>query len=406
MAASVHGNGGDFADIAIATGDNVDNAQRNELDACLALLDGGTFALPYDGPQRSTWADDTRADDLRADGLWPFWLPDGGAPDMWRSKHGFPVVPGLLDATGDECNSPGLGLPWLGVLGNHDVMRQGTVYSPPALESIAIGDWRAISPGPTFDPADPFAAYMADPTAFSDGPHRRAVSADPDRRTITPAEFIRAHRDRGRGFASETSGDYVHDTEHVRLVVLDTNHPTGHYQGSVGEPQLGWLDQQLTDAGVRAVVVISHHGRVAMDNTYGNGPDTDRRLGDAMAEVLHRHDNVVAWLVGHRHVHRIQPVADPAGRGIGYWEITTSSIIDWPNQARIVEIIRGTDGSVGVRTTVVDHDAAHTSPDTPWQSRLGALHRELAYNSGRVFSTRGTEGRPGDRNTVLARPPR
>ncbi len=404
MASAVQGNGAEFADLAIATGDNIDNAQRNELDAFLSLLDGGTFSLPYDGPQRSAWAEDTRADYLRADGLWPFWLPDGGPDDMWRTTHGFPVLPGLLDATGELCTSPGLGLPWLGALGNHDVMRQGTVYSPPALEAIAIGGWRAISPGPAFDPVDPFAAYMADPTAFSEGAHRRTVKAEPDRRSITSAEFIRAHIDRGRGFTTEASGDYLHDTEHVRLVVLDTNHPTGHYQGSVGQSQLAWLDQQIADAASRPVVVISHHGQVAMDNTYGNGPDTDRRLGDAMAEVLHRHHNVVAWLVGHRHVHRIRPVSDPAGQGSGYWEITTSSIIDWPNQARVVEIIRGTDGSVGVRTTVVDHDATDTSPDTPWQPRLGALHRELAYNSGRVFSTRSTEGHPGDRNTVLARP--
>ena len=248
---------------------------------------------------------------------------------------------------------------------------------------------------------------MADPTSFSGGEIRRPVPAVESRRSITRGEFIRAHIDNGgHGFASETSGDYVHDTEHVRIVVLDTNHPAGHYQGSIGQAQLNWLDVTLGADPTRPVVVVSHHGQASMDNTYATSPDSQRRLGDAMAEVLYRHDNVVAWLVGHRHVHRIRPCIDPTSRGRGFWEITTSSIIDWPNQARVVEIIRGADGSIGIRSTVVDHDSTDTSEDAPVGTRLAARHRELAYNRGRVYGERHHDGRPTDRNVVLARPAR
>lgn len=406
LVAAARTDGGDRIELAIATGDNIDNAQRNELDAYLALLDGGTFSLPYQGPQRASWADDMRTDGLRADGLWPFWVPDGGANDRWTVTHGFPTVPGLLDAAGSPCTSAGIGIPWLSVLGNHDVMRQGTVYSDPRQEAIATGAWRAADGRPGFDPDDPFAAYMADPVAFTDGAPRLPVPADPNRRSITRAEFIRAHSG-SHGFSAadeEPSGDYVFDTEHVRVVVLDTNHPTGHYQGSIGLSQLAWLDDALTAANGRPVLVVSHHGQVAMDNVYGNDPSSDRRLGDAMAEVLHRHANVIGWLVGHRHVHRIRAAHDPEGRTAGFWEITTSSTIDWPNQARIVEVIRGSDGSVGLRTTVVGHGLTDTSRDADPAARLAALHQEAAFNSSRVLGATHREGEPSDRNAVLPRP--
>ena len=99
--AAIHASAGDGADAVIFTGDNTDNAQRNELDAFIALARGGAFAFPYEGPQRSSWAQDARSNDpmhQTPSGLWPFWTPDGGRPDRFRSEFGFPRVNGLIDA--------------------------------------------------------------------------------------------------------------------------------------------------------------------------------------------------------------------------------------------------------------------------------------------------------------------
>ncbi len=408
--AAIQASADDGTDAVIFTGDNTDNAQRNELDAFVALAGGGSFAFPYEGPQRSSWAQDARSNDPvhhTPSGLWPFWTPDGGRPDRFRSGFGFPLVSGLIDAASAPLSSRGVGMAWLAALGNHDVMRQGTVFTTPDIERVAVGAWRALGSPEGFDPADPLAAYLEDPAAFSSGQPRFDVTSDPGRRAVNSTEFMRAL---GAGGAAQgvrrvhDSTDFLHDTEHVRIIVLDTNHPTGHYQGSVGLAQLAWLDDRLREAQDRPVVVASHHGSVSLDNTYENPDPTDRRLAADLEAVLLRYGNVVAWLAGHRHVHRIRPLANPETRLAGLWEITTSSTIDWPCQIRAVEIVAGDDGSIGVHTEVLDHDAIDARVDALEAMSLAAWHREIALNSDRVDGRSGREGAPSDRNTYLARP--
>ncbi len=402
----------DPADLVVFTGDNIDNAQVNELDAFFAMAAGGSFAFPYEGPQSSSWATDARSaarEYLNSEGLWPFWLPEGGVPDGFGTTHGFPLVPGLIEAATAEASLAGVGRRWLSALGNHDVMRQGTVYSNPELEAIATGSWRALGAPVGFDPDDPISAYLEDPTAFSDGYPRFDVPALATRRSISRAEFIGAHIDRRvGGFTAADSGDYVVDSDGCRLIVIDTNHPTGHYQGSVGIAQLNWLGDRLREAVDRPVVVASHHGSVALDNTFRDPVPTDRRLAADVEEVLLRYGNVVAWLVGHRHVNRIRPLKNPDPSKAGLWEITTASVIDFPCQIRGVSIVRSADGSVGVRTEVFDHDAYLTHAQNLDERSLAAWHREIAFNTERVYSGRESarEGRPSDRNAFLARPRR
>ncbi len=406
--AAIRATADERTDLVIFTGDNTDNAQRNELDAFTAIAGGGSFSFAYEGPQRSSWAESLPSGRgfRTADEPWPFWLPHGGCGDRFRSDFGFPVVPGLIDAASAPIANPGVGLAWLALLGNHDVMRQGTVFTTPDIERIAVGDWRALGGPANFDPTNPLAAYLAEPSAFSNGEPRFAVTPDPDRRAVTAPEALRALcTSPGSAIPGNAATDYVHDTEHVRIIVLDTNHPTGHYQGSIGLAQLAWIDERLREASDRPVVIASHHGSASLDNTYGNADPTDRRLAAELEFVLLQHGNVVAWLAGHRHVHRIRPLANPDWNRAGLWEITTSSTIDWPCQVRVVEIVAGDDGSIGVHTDVLNHDAAVPRADVLDAMSLAAWHREIALNSDRVDGRRGREGTPADRNTYLARPP-
>ena len=60
-------------------------------------------------------------------------------------------------------------------------------------------------------------------------------------------------------------------------------------------------------------------------------------LGPELLVELDSHPSLVLWLNGHTHQTAITPRAS-------WWEVTAPSLIDWPQQARIVELLRGDGG--------------------------------------------------------------
>ncbi|WP_147321211.1 hypothetical protein [Rhodoferax lacus] len=354
-------------DMALCTGDNIDNAQANELQAFVSILGGGRTALSAHGGVHEPGLE-------LGEGAWPFWCPEAGVPDLWKPK-GYPVVPGFVARSSAEVHSAGLGFAWASVPGNHDVMRQGTALPNPAIEALAVGGRKALAGPAGFRPIDPQALYVQQPEQFSTGVSR-PIAASAQRRAVDLCEWMAAHRQAGAmGFGpshvTEGRADTFIDTEHVRLILLDTNHPAGDYQGSIGAAQIAWLEARLAEVEQqpgRIAVLASHHGSVSLVNTLGADPE--RLQGQALTEAVHRHPCVVAWLVGHRHLHRVTPHPHPDARGRGFWEITTASIMDWPAQTRAVEILRHTDGQLEIVCTLQDHHAEAGS--------LAALHAELA----------------------------
>jgi metallophosphoesterase (TIGR03767 family) len=405
---------GEPLDVVIVTGDCVDNAQRNELKAYLALLDGGSVCLPYDGVQSVAACAESTSDDSG------FWCPDPSVDDYWKRAYGFPSYPGLLEAIDLPLVSKGLKLPWLGVVGNHDWLRQGTAKTSNALEAIAVGAEKTTGMPPGFLPEDALVAYLEEPASYNVGAATRAVRADPDRVSITADEFIRAHIEsddrspcgvvRGHGFGVDVNSlrpDYVADFGAVRIIAMDTNHPAGHYQGSLGLAQLAWLEERLVEAKDVYVLLASHHPTEALTNqTQAEGFANDRVLADPVAEVLHRYSCVIGWLTGHRHHHRIKAHRDPLGVNPGFWEITTSSIIDWPSQARILEVLQLVDGQIVLASTVLDHNGTIDPGPRAAESLAGlaGAHREIAaanaVQRGESFLRRAP-GRPSDRNAIL-----
>ena len=159
----------------------------------------------------------------------------------------------------------------------------------------------------------------------------------------------------------------------------------------------------------RLVVLLSHHGLDTLTNTRTphEGPAGSRLVGAAqLLELLHRFDNLVAWVNGHQHRNRVQPRPDPTGRTNGFWEITTSALMDWPCQARVIELADNGDGSLSVLCTMVDHDGiVQPDPSADWNGEwLAGMHRELAANEPWSGFGSGREGYPTDRNVDLRLP--
>ena len=101
---------------------------------------------------------------------------------------------------------------------------------------------------------------------------------------------------------------------------------------------------------------------------------------------------------GHIHRNEITPHSAPDGRS--FWEISTASHVDYPQLARVIELVDNKDGTISLFTTLVESAAPHrTDFSDLTQTGLAALYRELSYNAPGANLTLG--GDANDRNTEL-----
>lgn len=118
--------------------------------------------------------------------------------------------------------------------------------------------------------------------------------------------------------------------------------------------------------------------------------------------MLQKFPVMVAWLNGHTHINTIR--AHRTEDGGGFWEITTASCVDFPQQQQLVELVDNRDGTMSIFVNALDHSAPPTWTEGDLsQTGLASLSRELAANA---FLTNPTllAGSPLDRNVELLLP--
>jgi len=381
-------------DFVIATGDVTDNAQSNELDWYFTLMDGGV--VHPDSGDKDNWEGVAQTEPEKYDrSYWnPEGTPIGCEDDFPRSLYGFPTVPGLTNAVRQPFNATGLAHTWFATHGNHDALLQGTVPPNSELLEIATGEKRLIALSPDVDLVKVFGGWsMVGPAGYAspEGGTFREQNADPQRRFNNPSDWAKLHltcSDKshdGHGLTQENANNgtkyWYRDLGEFRLVSLDTVNIHGGWQGSIDEIQFLWLKNLLNESNSKQIILFSHHPLHSLFNDYAPEGAPRQVAREEIEEELLQHKEIIAWFAGHDHDNRVRYIGTEGVNG--FWHILTASLIDWPQQGRIVEILRDGEDLV-IATSVIDHDSPidlQTSvSDINEPTNLAGLSRILSAN--------------------------
>lgn len=345
------------------------------------------------------------------------------------SRQTLTQAPGLpqplrCDAGQGDCPNTQMQIPWMAAFGNHDGYIRGTVAGGFGFNeaSLATGRHFIIQQNEFIDEfffTQPFPGPIGHGFNFADD-HRRN---DDNVRNDGYYAFD-AGNDRLRMIVLNTMFDGIDDRLGTDLV----RNPTAVASGWLDADQFAWLQAELEQAYAQRqlVMVFSHHP----DTSFATGAELLLPANVSPATVdaeLASWPHVLAWVAGHTHQHKIRAFTVSDGLGSngsidtpvlckvegacrGFWQIETASLLDHPQEQRLIEVYDNGDGTGTIRAPVFGHtltefqDLARidrgctlfpTGSDDVTNA-ITALSQGSACLGGGV-----TEGNPADRNVNL-----
>ncbi len=314
-------------------------------------------------------------------------------------------------------------IPWYQALGNHDHFWMGTAPVDDHLRQAYTGE-DILNLGNIFvdgmksrgfymgmiDGRTPYGDVI-DVGPVSDFATPPKVVADPNRRSLSRKEwmgefFHTSSNPVGHGFhqanIDQDFASYSFEPKSdlpIKVIVLDDTQrdadaTVGGYtwHGSVDKQRWDWLVGELDKGQADGkLMIIAAHIPIGVEKPgafmswWPNAYVSEA----ALFAKLHEYPNLLLWIAGHRHFNTVTafPSPDPNRPELGFWQVETASLRDFPQQFRTFEMVRNSDNTVSIFATNADPSAEEGS--------LAAISRSYAVAAHHIFRNSNISSNPG-----------
>jgi metallophosphoesterase (TIGR03768 family) len=179
----------------------------------------------------------------------------------------------------------------------------------------------------------------------------------------------------------------------LKVIVLDNTNSgdqpvTDAYgKGFIDKQRYDWLVAELDKGQTEGkLMIIAAHiplkVKVDLNTLIGQSMIWSRdsyKTEDEMLAKLHSYSNLILWTSGHRHLSVVtpQPSPDPLKPELGFWEVETPSLREFPQQFRTFQVTRNSDNTISIFAADID-------PVAP-EGSLVAKARSYAIAANQLF---------------------